>query len=116
MIVCILFGLARHRGRNATCFKAILPLQVGVDTMMHLTCTNMPKQSLRDALEQVSRSQSSRCWVWLVKLRRELEGLLEFAPRILARNLQEQARPLFQPAARCQHTCDTHEPLWTCPR
>ena len=29
------------------------PLQVCVETMMHLTCTNMPKEKLSDALEKV---------------------------------------------------------------
>lgn len=29
-------------------------LQVCVETMMHLTCTNMPQDKLRDALDKVS--------------------------------------------------------------
>ncbi len=36
-------------------------LQICVETMMHLTCTNMPKEELKKALDQVFYS-------WLVDL------------------------------------------------
>jgi 5,10-methylenetetrahydrofolate reductase len=31
----------------------LLPAQVGVETMMHLTCTNMPVEKLQEALAKV---------------------------------------------------------------
>ncbi len=31
-------------------------LQIGVETMMHLTCTNMPEEKLSDALSKVQHS------------------------------------------------------------
>jgi 5,10-methylenetetrahydrofolate reductase len=37
------------------CFVAALclHLQIGVETMMHLTCTNMPVEKLKEALDKV---------------------------------------------------------------
>lgn len=33
--------------------QAYQHMQVGMETMMHLTCTNMPMEKLEDALEKV---------------------------------------------------------------
>lgn len=40
-----------------------MPLQVCVETMMHLTCTNMPQSELENALDKVSCSPSHACLV-----------------------------------------------------
>ena len=34
-------------------------LQVCVETMMHLTCTNMPQDKLRDALDKVNTANQT---------------------------------------------------------
>ena len=36
-------------------------VQIGVETMMHLTCTNMPEEKLSDALTKVPMSLGRTC-------------------------------------------------------
>ena len=61
-------NMARAGGSPVSRGGAEAAPQVCVETMMHLTCTNMPRESLKAALDK-ARGGGRAAWLWAHPLR-----------------------------------------------